>query len=846
MRRRRSSVPAALVLVGSSLLLLGLASCGGEDVLGPGDVATVEVTPSSATLNAVGATRQFEATARSAGGEAIPDEQLDFAWSVADPDVGSITADGTFTAEANGETEVRASVAGGTGGVSGSARVTVEQTVSSVELSPSSSELEEPGDTQDFDATALDANGNPVQGADLQWSTTDESVITVDQEGTATAEGEGTADVVAAAGDVDGSASVEVLNDAITIEGDRSVGDKTYDHPVTVASGATLTVTGTTVEVNGKLTVEEGGAIEGTDETRLDLVVKGDLEVRGTISSEGHLAMSCRRDLLPTDEELAEGAGSSGFEDAPESSRDKSLQWTVSGRLETGTAPSSGSSSAESHGGGHGDDGADGGTLWIEDPLVELQMKPRQQGQRNVVAAANAGQPGEDVGACGATGGNGGDGGDVLAIIGGPVSIGDVTIRGGDGGRGGNSRASGCPDGTVQRGGDGGKPGRFLIRSEREMTIGGDLRIEGFSAGRGGHAEVTGQAGWPGAGVTAIGGDSPQLERRLVSAVDFAGGSVTLDVFDGADGGDATAAGGAGVSAGLLCAPGCDGGPGTAEGGDAKDVTLNTGNLQVGVGIGPAGTPGDGGDATASGGPGGDGGVCKLLPAPSGGAGGPATADGGDPGDLNFDAPPASETGEAGQESESPGGDGADGVGLQGRDLVIIPDWAAVQAQQDGTITAGTQARVPAFDSDENRLGTMPISFPEGAFRDQNDLGEDRLWLQDGQRLVLHTDAFEEFSPEELIALLLLPEQATGVGPSNPIRVKGFNGEGEKIFEKTIEEVPDNSDNEPGTRQELEKPFEGALGEYKIQNPDASGLARVEVVAPPGAALTLFEFAVIC
>lgn len=82
--------------------------------------------------------------------------------------------------------------------------------VTEVQVSPSSVEFTAVNDSQDFDAEARDQRGNSMSGVDFDWHATDTALVTVDSTGMATAEDEGTAEVVAGASGVADSAEVTV------------------------------------------------------------------------------------------------------------------------------------------------------------------------------------------------------------------------------------------------------------------------------------------------------------------------------------------------------------------------------------------------------------------------------------------------------------------------------------------------------------------------------------------------------------------------------------------------------------------------------------------------------------
>lgn len=86
--------------------------------------------------------------------------------------------------------------------------------VTTVTVSPSSAELNAVGATKDFEATARDQNGNEMSGISFTWSVSDTAVASVDDAGTVTARGDGSALVRAAAEGVADSASLSVKTNA--------------------------------------------------------------------------------------------------------------------------------------------------------------------------------------------------------------------------------------------------------------------------------------------------------------------------------------------------------------------------------------------------------------------------------------------------------------------------------------------------------------------------------------------------------------------------------------------------------------------------------------------------------
>lgn len=246
----RGSVLTGIVLTAAGAV--GLA-CGGN-ATGPGDdngggtptVASVEVTPSSETFTAIGAQAMFDATARDSAGNVVSGASI--SWSSSDEAVATVDGTGTVTAEGNGEATITASA----GGENGSATVTVDQEVSQLGLEPTSVSLVA-GDTAQFSAEPADANGNAVANADLSWSSTDTTVVTVDGSGAAVARSEGEASVVAASQGVEDTASVSVRAEAASV--------------TVTPDSAELTALGATQQYEATATDADGDTISGVSFT---------------------------------------------------------------------------------------------------------------------------------------------------------------------------------------------------------------------------------------------------------------------------------------------------------------------------------------------------------------------------------------------------------------------------------------------------------------------------------------------------------------------------------------------------------------------------------------------------
>ena len=165
-------------------------------------LASIAVTPSEITLGS-GDTATFTATALDQSGDAMTG--IEVAWTSSDEAVGTIGADGAFTAVADGTTTVTATA----GNMTGTAAVTVTTGTSGVVISPATITLGA-GESRQFTATVYDLEGNATPGADVTWTSSDEAVGTIDADGLFTAVADGTATITATADNETGTATVTV------------------------------------------------------------------------------------------------------------------------------------------------------------------------------------------------------------------------------------------------------------------------------------------------------------------------------------------------------------------------------------------------------------------------------------------------------------------------------------------------------------------------------------------------------------------------------------------------------------------------------------------------------------
>ena len=207
-----------VAFLAAGLVVLGTTSgCGDSATEPPSSTpnpprpTTVMVNPATAELAALGATVQLTAEVRDQNNRVMAGATV--TWSSGDASVATVGAAGLVTAVANGTATITAA----SGGISGTASVTVAQALDSVTVSPTEATIAALGDTVRLAAQVFDANGHAVAGAEFSWEASDVSVATVSASGLVTAAGNGTATITATAGSASGSAAVAVAQEVSAV-----------------------------------------------------------------------------------------------------------------------------------------------------------------------------------------------------------------------------------------------------------------------------------------------------------------------------------------------------------------------------------------------------------------------------------------------------------------------------------------------------------------------------------------------------------------------------------------------------------------------------------------------------
>src|SRR6266566_273949 len=164
-------------------------------------VATVSMSPASATV-AAGQAIQLTATPKDANGTPLSGRTV--TWSSNNTSVAIADVNGNVTAIAPGSATITAT----SEGQSGTAAITVTNVaVNSVTVSPAPASVPQ-GQTVQLTATPKDANGTPLAGRAVTWSSSNTSVATVSSSGLVSGVVAGSATITATSEGQSGSSAV--------------------------------------------------------------------------------------------------------------------------------------------------------------------------------------------------------------------------------------------------------------------------------------------------------------------------------------------------------------------------------------------------------------------------------------------------------------------------------------------------------------------------------------------------------------------------------------------------------------------------------------------------------------
>lgn len=182
------------------------------------EIESIEISPAKVTLTQIGETAQLTV-------KIMPEDATytDMTWTSSDESIATVTQEGLVTAVAEGNATLTVSV----GEISATCNITVaieRIEVESIEVSPAEVTLTQIGETAQLAAQVMPENATDAQ---ITWTTSDEAVATVTEEGLVTAVANGKAVITASAGEKSAVCNVKVSTSIAEINGNEATIDLT-------------------------------------------------------------------------------------------------------------------------------------------------------------------------------------------------------------------------------------------------------------------------------------------------------------------------------------------------------------------------------------------------------------------------------------------------------------------------------------------------------------------------------------------------------------------------------------------------------------------------------------------
>ena len=203
MTNRLAEGPKSRGVIGVALLLsLSILGCGKKAPVGPteGDAPTPVVTPvaTAVTLSttvlsfsSLGATEQLTATVQDQNGGTMDGAPV--SWASSAPSVASVSSSGLVTAVADGAATISAT----SGSAMATGSVSVDQVPESIQFDREWVAFDELDVAETVSVTVLDALENLIEGTEVDWTSSNAEVATVDGSGRVRSVGAGTAQITA-------------------------------------------------------------------------------------------------------------------------------------------------------------------------------------------------------------------------------------------------------------------------------------------------------------------------------------------------------------------------------------------------------------------------------------------------------------------------------------------------------------------------------------------------------------------------------------------------------------------------------------------------------------------------
>ncbi len=165
---------------------------------------TIVIDPTSATLESIGETVQLTALVLDQRENTMPDAMV--TWSSGDEALATVEEAGLVTAVDNGMVDITAQ----SDEAMESVTITVSQVAAIITITPEMTTLTEFGENVQLEVVAEDANEVAIDEPSIAWTSSDETVATVDEGGLVKAVGNGMADITAQSGNAMQSVLVTV------------------------------------------------------------------------------------------------------------------------------------------------------------------------------------------------------------------------------------------------------------------------------------------------------------------------------------------------------------------------------------------------------------------------------------------------------------------------------------------------------------------------------------------------------------------------------------------------------------------------------------------------------------
>jgi trimeric autotransporter adhesin len=207
-------------------------------------VATIALTPSPDTI-IIGGTSQLSATLKDASGATITDRVV--TWKSSNDLIASVSTAGLVTSKSLGSAEITATVEEKSATTT---VVVIPPPVATVSVTPPASSLIVGGTVQ-LSATTKDANGNPLSGRTVTWTSSDQSIATVSTTGVVTAQALGSATITATSEEKTATATITVTLAPV--------------QTVAVSPSSVSVKPGSTTQLTATLSDATGHALTGRD-----------------------------------------------------------------------------------------------------------------------------------------------------------------------------------------------------------------------------------------------------------------------------------------------------------------------------------------------------------------------------------------------------------------------------------------------------------------------------------------------------------------------------------------------------------------------------------------------------